>query len=1049
VGRGPELALVDAAVRAARAGRGSLTVVTGEAGIGKTRLGHEAVATARDAGLLAVSAAADLDQASPPLWPWPAVVRQLCGHEAADLLVSGAAATTIDPGRYDRFLAVTDLVVGACRRRATVVVVDDIHACDADALLLTRFIARAVADAPLALVLTRRQGLPSDDAPRRHLVDELAREATPVSLQGLDRQETAALLAGHGWHDAEPDLVDAIQRLTDGNPLFLGRLAALGPRGALPAGVGLAIEEAVAGLDPGVRTVLRSAAVLGPSPTVGEATVVAAVPAAQVLAAVAAGGAAGLVVQEGPDRFRYTHGLVRDALEAGLEPGSRLGAHRRAVSAVAPDGSRSSPERLARRAHHAVAAAPRSPVDAAVAVDACRAAAGAMVDGYAYERADHLLATAVGLHASAGLGRPPSRLLVEWARSALRCGRLAEARTRFDRAASVAAWADDVQVRADVALGLGGHWLDDHRDPVDRARVAGLQRAALAALPPSEATLRGRLRIRLAAEAVYDGAPVERVLEALEDVRRLGDSEALAEALSLCHHALLTPRWNERRLAMADELVRVASEAGDGLLALMGLCWRTVDLFLLGDARSHRALEDLRIRAATLGCRNISYVVAVLDVMLLIRAGHLAEAEDAAGRCHELGVTVGEVDALAWLGAHLLVIRWIQGRDAELSELADEVAASPTLVDAEFTFRATSGAIAARAGRRERAQEVLDGLTVDGLDALPLSSTWLTGMVAIVDIAAALGDEAVAGDAYRLLTPYAAVPTMPSLAVVCLGSTERALGVAALTTGDVDAAVAHQERAVVANRRLGNRPLTAIAEADLADALLRRDRPGDGGRAAAALASAIATADALGMPDRADAWRKISARLAAPTRRGTIGRQGRHWRLTVDDRTALVPDRIGLSYLAELVTHPRTVVPALVLVGGAPGPAGAAHHELIDPAARTAYTDRARVLAAEIAAADADHDLARAERLRLELDFLVDQLSAGTGLGGRGRAFADEGERARTAVRKAIVRALEAVGAADPVIGRLLRDSVRTGALCEYAPGPDDEIVWTAVSQRG
>jgi tetratricopeptide (TPR) repeat protein len=68
---------------------------------------------------------------------------------------------------------------------------------------------------------------------------------------------------------------------------------------------------------------------------------------------------------------------------------------------------------------------------------------------------------------------------------------------------------------------------------------------------------------------------------------------------------------------------------------------------------------------------------------LLHDAGRLDEAEAAAHRCFDLGTAVGEVDALGYFGAHLLAIRWIQGRDAELLELAEDVAAHVTDPDAE------------------------------------------------------------------------------------------------------------------------------------------------------------------------------------------------------------------------------------------------------------------------------------------------------------------------------------------------------------------------------
>ena len=497
----------------------------------------------------------------------------------------------------------------------------------------------------------------------------------------------------------------------------------------------------------------------------------------------------------------------------------------------------------------------------------------------------------------------------------------------------------------------------------------------------------------------------------------------------------------------------------------MGLCWRAVDLLLLGHDRAIRALEDLRARADALECQNILYIVDVLDVMLLIRGGRLDDAEAAAARCYDRGVAVGEVDAIGYLGAHTLAIRWIQGRDAEILEAAEDMAASNTLVEAEFAFRATAAAIAARAGHHERARAGLGRLCSRGLARLPRSSTWLAGMAAIVEVAAIEADVAAAREAYELLVPFADLPVMPSLGVICLGSTERFLGLAARATGDADRAITHFERAIAADRRLGNRPLAAITAADLASTLARRARAGDGARSAALWDRAIRDAESMGMTTRADAWRAESSTPAEPLvpgaattvdltsgngrsggsrheQQGFMRRHGRGWLVELREHRAVVPDLVGMVYLAELVAHPAQPISALTLAGG--GSPGEPRHEVIDHQARDAYAVRARELAGELAEAEAHNDLGRAERLRIELDAVVEQIEAATGLGGRPRAFTNDHERARTSVRKAIKRAIDEIRRADPVVGEILDAAVVTGSVCMYTPASSPHNVrWT------
>src|SRR5262249_9885642 len=159
-------------------------------------------------------------------------------------------------------------------------------------------------------------------------------------------------------------------------------------------------------------------------------------------------------------------------------------------------------------------------------------------------------------------------------------GRLAEARPLFHRAAHVAETEGDAIARARAALGLGGVWVREHRLMAEAERVAALQRRALNALPPEATVQRTRLTIRLAAEEAYRSGPLLPVIEGVDAARRTGDARTLAEALSLCHHALLTPEHTSRRLAMANELITVAATAGDGRLSLVGLCWRAGALLL-------------------------------------------------------------------------------------------------------------------------------------------------------------------------------------------------------------------------------------------------------------------------------------------------------------------------------------------------------------------------------------------------------------------------------------------------------------------------------------
>jgi hypothetical protein len=611
----------------------------------------------------------------------------------------------------------------------------------------------------------------------------------------------------------------------------------------------------------------------------------------------------------------------------------------------------------------------------------------------------------------------------------LQAGRLAEARACFWDEAQQADAADDADGLASAAVGLGGVWVHEHRATLERAEVQALQERALAAAGPASPWAR-RLRIRLAAEHAYATSDRRAIMAELACARRHGTPIELAEALSLTHHCLLGPDDAAERMALADELIAVAPHTGRPLDGLMGLVWRTVDLFLEGDRRAPRSLIELRHHLDEDPCAALSYVVSSLDVMLAIRAGRLADAEELAGRAHAHGCEVGDADALGFLGAQLVCLRWLQGRGADLLELLDQLVCSPTIAECSVGFEPARAALAAAAGDLTTAASAL--ASIGPLAEIPSSSSWSATMHGIAEAAHALGDEAVCAEVYELLAPHADRPVIVSLGVACFGSTHRPLGLAALTLGDVELALDHLDAALRADLALGHLPCVALDRAALADALRRRGKPCDLARAAELVAAAVADARRFGMDARADRWQAA----AGDGDEITCRRSGRMWRIEIAGRAASVPHSVGMGYLAELVDHAGREIAAIELASRHQLTDHTSRQTLIDESSRAFYRRAIEDLEEEIADADRGADTERATRARLQLDLLLEELARATGLGGRDRCFADEAERARVSVHKAIRRAIERLADADPAIGRLLAGRVRTGVRCVYRLTP-------------
>jgi predicted ATPase len=178
--------------------------------------------------------------------------------------------------------------------------------------------------------------------------------------------------------------------------------------------------------------------------------------------------------------------------------------------------------------------------------------------------------------------------------------------------------------------------------------------------------------------------------------------------------------------------------------------------------------------------------------------------------------------------------------------------------------------------------------------------------------------------------------------------------------------------------------------------------------------------------------------------------EGALWTLSFAGTVAHVKDSKGMRDLGRLLAAPGVELAAVDLAGVAIPIAGVsvtgrAMGELgmgvekdagpvIDAEARQSYRRRLADLEEDIGEAVASNDPERAARAREEREFLLAELGAAVGLGGRERRLLDPAERARKAVAGRIRDALDHIEAAHPELARHLRRSLRTGAFCTYDP---------------
>ncbi len=634
---------------------------------------------------------------------------------------------------------------------------------------------------------------------------------------------------------------------------------------------------------------------------------------------------------------------------------------------------------------------------------------------------------------------PPDELkaaLADGVRAQHEAGDLQASRDSFERAYRLAERVGDAESMALAALGLAGLWVAERRTVTSTVLLEARLQHVLALLDPRSA-LALRVRTRLAGEADYARGTHAAVLAALDEVRAGGDPELLAEALRIAHHCLLGPEHVSARRELAVELTKASFRTERRSDLVMGLLWQTADAYCAGDPHAGRLLGELKDHLAQRDHLAVGFVASAIDVMLAIRAGRFDDAEALAAVCARRGAAAGDADHAWWSAAQLVTIRWYQGRLTELLPMLHDRVHSPVLSAVDNSAVAALAVAAALAADRPRAASALAALCGSDLAALPHSSSWLVTMNGVVEAAYLLGEADVAARAYELLRPYADLPMIGSLGITCFGSAQHALGVAALTSRQLDLAVEHLTAAVQHNLALAHWPALVASRQRLAQAHALRGSPGDADAARREHDAATAEAASAGLPVPDYPEHPMAGPApAVAAREAHCQRAGRKWRLTLRGRSVLVEDSIGMVHLAVLIANPRQEIQAADLVAGLAGLSGTsgeagAAQRVLDPEAIAEYRRRLKRLDTEIDELEPD----RARQARAERDWLVAQLSSAAGFGGRTRAFPDQPERARVAVGKAIRRALARITEADGVIGEHLRQAVHTGVRCSYWPG--------------
>jgi DNA-binding CsgD family transcriptional regulator len=627
VGRAAELDRLDQALDQATNRRPATRLITGEAGIGKTRLVEEFLGQARAAGArVLVGACLQLGESGLPYAPFVGALRSVIRSMAPDeidalvgpgrgelahLLPDLGPTSPRPSSRPDASLSATaaqarlfEIVFGVLRRladeRTLVLVLEDVHWADASTRDLLRFLVRNARDERFLFVVTYR----SDEMHRRHplrpLLAELQRldGVDDIELPTFGTDELAEQLSGITGDPVTRDLVATVLARSGGNPFFAEELMAAGRAGlALPRSLRDTLDDRIRQLGADAQQVIRVASVSGARIDHRLLAEVVDLPPDGLTEALRQVVEHHLLVPTAPDEvpgYGFRHALVQEGVYEDLLPSERTHLHAAFAQAIATHSRGDSSGSAAQIAHHWLMAH-----DLERALPAALAAGRAAAAGFAFAEAQAFLERALELWPKVDASAIPAGLdriaiLEEAAETAAQAG---DARRSIDLVRAAIAETDArtepmrsgvLQHRLAWCLNESGDW---------QAGVVAFERAAelIPIEPPSPE--RARVLADLAHSLMVRsrfGDSLALGEAALAISRAVGACEAEARALNVIGLDLACRSDFARGIPILREGHELAVELGDPLaifLTAVGLGWAYDE--------SARHAESLELARAT------------------------------------------------------------------------------------------------------------------------------------------------------------------------------------------------------------------------------------------------------------------------------------------------------------------------------------------------------------------------------------------------------------------------------------------------------------------
>ncbi|MGH2866722.1 MAG: helix-turn-helix transcriptional regulator [Solirubrobacteraceae bacterium] len=698
VGRVDELTTILRSVEDLVAGQGGCVVVSGEPGIGKTRLIEELARLAGDRGASVLSGHGAELEADVPYALFrealgthvktlhPEVVERLTSERVAELGLAFPILIRIEHDyprplaieRYRLHDAIRRLLEDMARERPLVLLLDDVHwADDASAEVIRHLLARPP-EGRILVAVTYRDPQVTAALSSALATAVRAETATPLHLGALSSSEAADLLGDRFDRETSKLLYEE----SGGNPFYLSELSrradpkrrpaseAPDPWPAesvgIPRAVAIAIADELGRISRSTLPLLQAAAVVGEPFDPELAAAVAELTDTDAEAALDELVDSELVKPvEPPGSFTFRNPVVRRAVYESLNQPWRVAAHARAASALA-DG----PASQAVRAHHVQRSAQRGDQEAIAILES----AGHASASRAPSAAARWFSAAIALLPDETSAQRRLELLTPLAVALGSSGRIAECRSVLtDTLAVIPLELRDQRAQLMVAIARLDHMI------TDRASAAGLLGAALgqARHEPFASNLRLELAVDRWLACDWDAMAAEADAVRIT-ARSRGDGALAASATTLL--ALSEKERGETASALRhlDEARAEIDELPDDQVAL-----RVETLAYLADveyctARHRDAVEHLErgLRIVRASGQELFFLPLITSLGLAhVLRGQLADAR----ACSEAAVGASELmgdPSSVTLAQTLRAVESLAGGDARGAMEAGEAAAT-------------------------------------------------------------------------------------------------------------------------------------------------------------------------------------------------------------------------------------------------------------------------------------------------------------------------------------------------------------------------------------